>query len=70
MVAPPWYPLSWKKGWYGTAAEGHEWIGVHFTSKDGVAKLSLTTEFLDSLRPLALKFADPSVKIATLKEAQ
>ena len=34
-------PLSWKKGWSGSALEGHTWIGVHFTAERGVAKMTL-----------------------------
>ena len=63
-------PLSWKKGWYGTATEGHTWIGVHFQAKNGVARLRLPVEFIESLRPLAIKFSNPENKLATLKEAQ
>ena len=63
-------PLSWKKGFFGPAEQGHTWIGVHFKARGTEAILSLPQDFLIKLTPLAQKFSDKKVKVATLKEAQ
>ena len=63
-------PLSWKKGSFRPASETHTWIGVDFVVRAGQAIISLPEEFLGGLLALARKFADPEVKIASLKEAQ
>ena len=63
-------PLSWRKGWYGSASAGHTWIGVRFQARDGVARLSLPTEFFGHVAVTCRKFANSAVKTATLKEAQ
>ena len=63
-------PLSWKKGSFTPASQKHTWIGVDFIVRESHAVLSLPEEFLVNLLALARKFANPNVKVATLKEAQ
>ena len=64
-------PLSWKKGFFCSAAVPHTWIGVTFQVREkGIATLSLTSDFLASLLELAKIFASTSRTTATLKQAQ
>ena len=63
-------PLSWKKGSFTPASTPQTWIGADFVVRDSQAIISLPQDFLTNLLNLATKFADPSVKVASLKAAQ
>ena len=63
-------PSSWRKGFFTPAEIAHTWIGVTFkVTEPGVATLSLTAKFLDSLLQRAKWFAS-SASTATMKQAQ